>query len=70
MVMRRVMMMIAKAESKASPHYFLFIVDIWFRPQLNVKWNLLESPASESSDPKLVDWVGDTVPGLKKISIN
>ena len=29
-------------------------------------WNLLERPARESSDPKLVDWVGEMVPGLKK----
>ena len=26
--------------------------------------NLFERPAKESSDPKLVDWVGDTTPGL------
>merc|ERR1719150_1111537 len=25
---------------------------------------LFERPAKESSDPKLVDWVGDTAPGL------
>ena len=30
-----------------------------------VNWNLFESPARESSDPKLVDWAGDTVPGLE-----
>ena len=29
-------------------------------------WNLLERPARESSDPKLVDWVGEMVPGLEK----
>ena len=26
--------------------------------------NLFERPAKESSDPKLVDWVGETAPGL------
>ena len=26
----------------------------------------MERPARESSDPKLVDWVGEMVPGLEK----
>ena len=37
---------------------------VFARGSLPSEPRLLERPAKESSDPKLVDWVGDTAPGL------
>ena len=43
----------------------LEVIEVVFaRGSLPSEPRLLERPAKESSDPKLVDWVGDTAPGL------
>ena len=62
----------AKAEKDFFLNFFLCSSFLWHIVEvgrmLNIFllcWNLFESPARESSDPKLVDWAGDTVPGLE-----
>ena len=49
-------------------HFEHFILE-WDAPlkknEKTKSGNLFERPAKESSDPKLVDWVGDTAPGLR-----